>query len=474
VQSKLHSHHSGRHELTNNHVLLDFDGDSVRSHFRDQVRTLCAAMTSSLDSTAVFESRCKEMGLPDATMLLLTAASLNSFSRMAFCCNFSPGQPDEKPLVDVLTAALNGAPDIGTLSILRRLFYESHTLAMSDLRQRIERTDETKARPVAGPERVQRMANQKLKLPDFDLTGELEPCHSLLDEVEQQREDGMIRHITLDRCGSRLSELAGCKKDPKIKLDLSGGLIKITQHDVVTQADVSSDLRVHHAFTRRALAYDQSELVSFKTSMAWCDHLLTLLHAPAMDNFAAISLTQIMNADRKIFQLVSEATRSNIRADAQGIRPCDASFAAMRNDPRVSFLLLPIPGRSSTSAGPSNVGTKRKNPPQVQNAPWWERDGARAKGTSSSSDPKGKGKGKYKGKDKGKGAKTNAPSTVAIPDELKTMAQVDDDGKFLCWNFNLAAGCQYAKAGGRCRRGRHVCCKPGCLGEHSLQECTKQ
>jgi hypothetical protein len=179
-------------------------------------------------------------------------------------------------------------------------------------------------------------------------------------------------------------------------------------------------------------------------------------------------MAQCMNADRRLFEIMAENTKKSIKADLAGIRPLDEAMKNFRNDARVNFLLLPLPG-----------GAKDKKPQgegKEKDKPWWvkqKEEKQKVKQEWKNKDPKGKGKGKEKGKN-GKGAKSSGAKTgpASCPDELKGMVQADDEGNFLCWNFNLSCGCPHAKPGARCRRGRHICCKPGCGGNHSLQQCT--
>eukprot|EP00972_Heterocapsa_arctica_P007733 1127020-Heterocapsa_arctica.AAC.1 len=60
-----------------------------------------------------------------------------------------------------------------------------------------------------------------------------------------------------------------------------------------------------------------------------------------------------------------------------------------------------------------------------------------------------------------------------MPRELAGMlGSVPGGGPRICWEFNLAKGCGNAPPGTEeCPRGAHVCCRPGCGGQHSLQNC---
>eukprot|EP00972_Heterocapsa_arctica_P085719 12631229-Heterocapsa_arctica.AAC.1 len=52
------------------------------------------------------------------------------------------------------------------------------------------------------------------------------------------------------------------------------------------------------------------------------------------------------------------------------------------------------------------------------------------------------------------------------------LGSIPGGGPRICWDYNLAKGCGNAPPGTEeCPRGAHVCCRPGCGGSHSLQNC---
>ena len=68
------------------------------------------AMTSFIDSPAVFKQRSYEIGISEPQVDLLIAAGFTAMAKVAFCCNFSPGAPDDTPLVTAVTTVLGAAP----------------------------------------------------------------------------------------------------------------------------------------------------------------------------------------------------------------------------------------------------------------------------------------------------------------------------------------------------------------------------
>ncbi len=219
---------------------------------------------SGIESTAVFEHRALAIGVPPATLALLQSNGLDSFGKYAFSCAYQPGAPDELPLKQLLTTVLGAEPNVGDFATLRRLYYEAHTLALSDMRTRVERKEDDAPRKLPVPERAVRLENQKKRLGGLKLEGPLLPAHCLVDKVCQQLEDGQLKYLAPHDCPSREQELLGIKKSSAIALDGAGNL-KVSATDVTAKADLSSDMKIKEAFVRRALAYDQCGLASFET-----------------------------------------------------------------------------------------------------------------------------------------------------------------------------------------------------------------
>ena len=105
----------------------------------------------ALDSRVAFQQRAAQVDIPTADIDALEVAGIDTFAKYAFCSQYQPGAPDERPLVEFLTNCLGGAPTEAMMSKYRRLFFESHALCLQDLRQKVERTDhtETKVLPLA-------------------------------------------------------------------------------------------------------------------------------------------------------------------------------------------------------------------------------------------------------------------------------------------------------------------------------------
>ena len=79
---------------------------------------------------------------------------------------------------------------------------------------------------------------------------------------------------------SREKEITKEKKDSSIAIDTAGGL-KFTKNSLDLQCDVSGELRLRAAFTRRALAMHQTQLIDFDVIEEWRQRIFaSLICAP--------------------------------------------------------------------------------------------------------------------------------------------------------------------------------------------------
>lgn len=361
----------------------------------------------------------------------LIRAGINTMAKLAFSSRYQPGAPDDSPMIQVLIDACDPTvPNNSDRSCMRRLFFESTTMMLSEMRNKVERVDEAAPRRVPQPERLARYTNQATRLVGMNLVGELDCAHTLLDDTAQQREDGVLKYLAPSQCPKRDQELAGLKKT-------AGPLPK----DIPATADTSTELRIRSALIRRCLAYDQAGLVSYEIGLAWVDYLYAqLMRLPPDANYQAISMAQVLQADRQLFLVLSSLSRSGIAPTSTGVRPLDALFAVAKADPIVSTLLQPLPsgfGRGPTKVQKSEIKVSKKG-------------GGGGKGSGSSASAKLK--------TKGKGGRNN------MPEELKGMHFRTPSGEPICFGYNLSTGCHRPND---CKN-KHCCCKPGCYSDHPV------
>ena len=67
-----------------------------------------------------------------------------------------------------------------------------------------------------------------------------------------------------------------------------------------------------------------------------------------------------------------------------------------------------------------------------------------------------------KGKGKGK--------SVRMPASLIGKHSMTNDGRRICFGYNLPGGCSAAGPGKECAKGHHVCMEPGCYKAHPVHQ----
>ena len=117
-------------------------------------------MTAFVDSQAVFESRIKHAGLSDDIKDKLVAGGIVSMSQLAFISSYTPGSGDETPLIAAFEALLARVASVSEKASFRRVFNESFAAVTSQMRQQVERIDDTASRKLTQPERNDRYVCQ--------------------------------------------------------------------------------------------------------------------------------------------------------------------------------------------------------------------------------------------------------------------------------------------------------------------------
>ena len=428
-----------------------------------------------LDSAAVFEARCREMGLLPEEAARLKSRGWNSFALLAFACSYTPGQADDTNLVRlgaIITGAGAGDPPEDRMPIVRRLFFEAYTLAAADLRSRVDRREDDAPRKLALPERSQRNKDQAIRLSGVSLEGEREVSHALVDAVVQLCEDDQMRYIRWEQCTKRDAELMGIKSDPVWKPDPSG-LIRETRVALELSADTSTDLLLRNALQRRSLAFDNCRLVAYSVFERWTDTLLDAYLSPAMSGYQRVSIEQLHRADLQLFKFVMRETRDGIRMRSDGSFPVEDAIRAGMQQPEVRLVLQPLQTGSSSKRRAESPEASRSESSDKQQKVIATLRGELASMRSKPSGPSskgsgGKGSGKGKGKDKPARYVTDSPVS-RMPRELIGMASRTNENDMICYDYNLG-GCSKARPGESCPKGKHVCCRLGCFKAHSQRK----
>ena len=221
-------------------------------------------MTSvGLDSEASFASRAKEVGMSDLLLQAFQTANLKTYGSLAFVCPYKPDQTDEGPLFDAIEALIGRAPTAGEKIPIRRLFFEAHTLALADLKMRFEKDDSSEPPQIPLAERMARLEQQRARLPGVHFSSETEPSHKLVDMVFQMCQDQQVVWIPWEKLVSRASEITSSKKEMHITFDAGGSLKLAKKHDTPS-ADLTGEIRIRQALSRRSRAFDLANLCGYQ------------------------------------------------------------------------------------------------------------------------------------------------------------------------------------------------------------------
>lgn len=426
-----------------------------------------------VDSVAAFTDRASRFGISDADIALLNRKKAASFGAFAWIAVFNPNATDDSSLKGALSDILEREPSALDMSRFRRLHFESHAIAISDAKLRIERTDDSPIRKLPATEKAARHQAQVTRLGAGMIWSlQVEPSHALLDKVQQQIEENVPSYVELSACTSRQQELAGIKKDPSAKIvEVVSGALKVGERDTPDRTDLSGDFQLRAAFRRRALAYDQANLCDYETLEFWTEKLFAAMAMQCPPNYLPPGRNQILLADRHIFTRICEECRAGVLPGAAQagvpVRPIQASILRLMNEVDVTFYLLPLPQFGSKS---SNSG--HGQPAGIDKEMEWP--AKKGKGNL-----KKKGKGPYSktadgkttdGKGSAKGAKGEKKQ---LPAELKG-CWTHVKGKVACTWFNMG-NCRSNKSpGANCGQGMHLCMTPGCGEKHAAISCPKR
>ena len=418
-----------------------------------------------LDSQADFIDRARKLGADEGEVTNLKTLGYDTFGKLAFSTNYTPGQQDETAL-KTLAAEIVGIDPCPSnrLPIIRRLFFESFSFAAADMQLRVERKDDSVPRKLANAERASRYEDQKRRLSGIDLSGEMEPSNSLIDIVYHMTEEDQLRYVRWEECTKRDQELMGIKTDPVWKPD-SNGLIRETKVAESLKADTDTDLKLRLALQRRSLSFDQARLVDYTVFEKWTQVMMDAFTAVPPEGHLKISVEQLHRADMQLFKIMMRETRTGIRTIA-GRKPVEEALKKAMDAAEVRLLLQPFQGNKRKADGLVEDDKKGKAGHDVlklqktiENLQGQVRNlksaGSQHQGGQGHKGKKGRGKGKS--------------NMIRMPPQLIGLSPTTEQGDPCCFGYNLK-GCSKAKPGERCPKGWHVCMRWGCYKAHPQTE----
>jgi len=389
-------------------------------------------------SEAAFKARASEVGLTADEVKKLFDHGVTCMAKLAFAA-CPPGQ---NPTDDQVNPLFGGGLSIGSLASAKELIFESQTLVVAELKNRVDKGDEAASAPMAAAERDTRIAEQRKRLTGLTHTGDEECSYESYNLVHAMIQQNTVLYHHPERFATRQFELQQRRPRKELTLDAKSGVV-VHDKALELRCETHTELELTQAFRRRALAYDLTGACSYSVMNAYHHYLIQRLQESPPPNYMRITSTQVLRADRAAFTRIAEQVKS-VRREADGTLPLDAALKSIVLDPSVSFHLLPLALERKETPPPPDGGAYKRTFDQMRGH-------------------KGKGKGKQDRSWKG----SKGPRA---PKELIGKAWTTARGKRLCWDFNLAKGCDGAKPGQACSKGLHLCAEPGCQKPHSLTQ----
>lgn len=400
-----------------------------------------------VDSQATFHVHCDKIDASGWLKTVMTRNSLRTFSDLGFAVG-TPQSPATAGDFDAFCTQLNNGTDmtISEVSRVRRLHFEACTLIVAHTKQQVSLDASAEgSRKLPAAEKQARLQQQQARLGGLHIAGELQPSHALIDLAASMLESNTIIWIGPSKCSKREAEiqLAATKEKSQI-LSVEQQTVKVTAAETTLKADSNTELQLQWCLQRRGIALDQCRLVDWDLHQRWVQYLLGVLSKAAPEGYTKVKIDQVIKADKELFMIMAEEHQHGDQRLTDVPSPMNAAFQKLITDPRVTMFLLPVPSHAVAKTPASSAGAPAQNP--------FGKSGA-----------KGQGKVRKEGKQSQR-AKTLCPA------ELKEFKQVDEQGRPICWSFNMKSGCKESVQNGRCKKGAHVCMK--CLrNNHGVATC---
>ena len=446
-------------------------------------------MASAPDSQPFFEQHATKIGMEQALLDKFIAGGIRTVSQAAYAAT-PPGQVLTDERVTALCNTLGEArPSLAQLTIVKRLLFESQTMSLAHLKANIEQQPESAVRKLPGAERMQRLELQAARLGGLEIKHDLEPAFCVYDAVTTQVEQGSLRYIHPSKVPTRQQELAQAKPAKELTLDSSGNGLSIQDRQSKVQAQLGTEMATYRALQRRGLAYDLVGVLSFSVHERWLQKAFAHMSTPAPPGYSRPGLQQVLRADRALWLELAgrqpALTRSPANAPLANARCLDKAFEEASQTMDVNFHFMPLQQSQNPFEKGGQAARWRKwgDGKGFQPEKWRRTDKGKSgwKGGGKNKDTwKGQGenqKGSYFGQGENqKGSYSNkgldnrgGKTATSMPAGLRGGVPRDDSGEPICYGFGLGQ-CKDAPVGGRCARGRHVCCWPGCFGNHAFIE----
>eukprot|EP00435_Cladocopium_sp_Y103_P026878 s2040_g6.t1 len=395
---------------------------------------------SFVDSQSVFKARCDEIKISEQTFEALKSKGWDTFGSYAFSVSTNPAQITDDAFDSKVAVPVLGSATDGQAALLRRLLFESYTLTATELKRKADNNESDAPKKLPVQEIAFRYTALEKKLAPLKIESVLEPSHALINSLAQCLDDGRLRYVEWCKCTSRAAELNNVKEQASLrtwKAD-SAGVIKQTEVESSVKCDVSTDLEVMNALRRRGIAFELAKLMSYEKHEAIVSLLFSELQREPLEGFRKTSMSQLSAADREIHLKLSEKTRAGLPLGPNGELPLDQHVDSVLGLPAVMWLLMQKPKAAAAEKPLASAAAPKAEPKKPATPP------------DKRLQPKN-----------GKFDKLRKRTKTPMPAQLRGGTPVDNNGQAICYGYNL--GTCHDKS---CKRGKHICCKPGCFSSN--------
>ena len=156
-------------------------------------------------------------------------------------------------------------------------------------------------------------------------------------------DSAQIVYLPPEKCVSRQDEINGDKSEQKLTFSADGS-IKVTKQAMQLRCETSGELKLRQCYLRRALAFDQVGLAGFTVQESWHNRMFQALLNPPPAGYRYTTTQQIIAADQKYWQVVSQESRALVIGVGTA-PPLDVHLKAAATNPFVLACLTPLPKR---------------------------------------------------------------------------------------------------------------------------------
>ena len=194
------------------------------------------------------------------------------------------------------------------------------------MKQKVEAGSDEAPRTVPNAEREARRTSAAKRLSGIKFRGELDISDRLIDRTIEMYEGNILGYLGPELCTKRGNAMLGLQKDKQWESTPNAhGGFTLRRADDGRRADVDSQFAFSFSFQRRSLALDMGDVMDFENSELLRTSLIDSLVKEPPTGFAAVGMEQVLEADRTLWVLMGEQTRSGIKRKPDD-RPCDKVF----------------------------------------------------------------------------------------------------------------------------------------------------